>query len=92
LRFYVGAANLEDDGGYAARVLAEQRHLLKVAAGQFVPLTAPNFAVSAAPAGHPASWPLAPAKDATELGAVAPAAVKPDARNGERPTSLASAG
>ena len=53
LRFYVGAANLDDDGGYAARVLTEQRHLLRVAAGQTVPVTAPNM-VAAAP-GAPAS-------------------------------------
>lgn len=52
LKFYVGAANLEDDGGYAGKVLAEQQHLLRVAAGQVVPLTAPNIvAVTSAP-GH----------------------------------------
>ncbi len=42
LKFYVGSGNMDDDGGYAARVLAEQRHLVKVAAGQQVPVTAPN--------------------------------------------------
>lgn len=42
LKFYVGSANMEDDGGYAAKVLAEQRHLVRVAAGQHVPVTAPN--------------------------------------------------
>lgn len=42
LRFYVGAANLEDDGGYAAKVLAEQKHLAQVAAGKRVAITAPN--------------------------------------------------
>jgi len=31
LRLYVGAGNLEDDGGYAARVMAEQSQLRKVA-------------------------------------------------------------
>ena len=41
LRYYVGAANLETDGGYAAKVLAEQAHLKMVARGQSVPVTAP---------------------------------------------------
>lgn len=34
LRWYVGAANLDDDGGYAARVLVEQEQLKAVAAGR----------------------------------------------------------
>jgi len=36
LRFYVGAANLEDDGGYVHKVLAEQTHLKRVAGGERV--------------------------------------------------------
>lgn len=39
LRFYVGAANIEDNGGYAAKVMAEQMRLQKVAQGRRVPLT-----------------------------------------------------
>lgn len=38
LRFYVGAANLEDDGGYASKVLGEQNMLRAVASGKNVPL------------------------------------------------------
>jgi hypothetical protein len=38
LRFYVGAANLADDGGYAWKVLAEQAHLRTVSGGQVVPV------------------------------------------------------
>lgn len=34
LRYYVGAANLEDDGGYAAKVMAEHERLLQVANGR----------------------------------------------------------
>jgi hypothetical protein len=41
LKFYVGSGNMEDDGGYAGKVLAEQRHLERVAAGQSVPVTVP---------------------------------------------------
>lgn len=36
LRYYVGAANLPDDGGYAAKVLAEQSRLRMVAGGRSV--------------------------------------------------------
>ncbi|AKJ28143.1 lytic transglycosylase domain-containing protein [Caldimonas brevitalea] len=43
LRYYVGAANLADDGGYAAKVLSEQTHLRNVAAGRHVPTTAPQL-------------------------------------------------
>ena len=41
LRFYVGAANMEDDGGYAAKVMAEYARLRQVAAGKSVPFMAP---------------------------------------------------
>jgi len=40
LRYYVGAALLEHDNGYAARVLAEQQHLQRVSQGQRVPVNA----------------------------------------------------
>ena len=36
LKFYVGAANLADDGGYASKVLAEQEFLRQVAHGRAV--------------------------------------------------------
>jgi hypothetical protein len=50
LRYYVGAANLEDDGGYAAKVLAEQNHLRLVASGKTVALNAALVAVPTAAA------------------------------------------
>ena len=37
LRYYVGAANLSDDAGYAARVLNEHEQMKAVAAGRSVP-------------------------------------------------------
>jgi hypothetical protein len=40
LRLYVGATNLEDDGGYAAKVMAEQAFLRQVAQGRDVPVSA----------------------------------------------------
>jgi soluble lytic murein transglycosylase-like protein len=38
LKFYVGAANLGDDGGYADKVMAEHARLKQVASGRNVPL------------------------------------------------------
>lgn len=65
LKFYVGSANMEDDGGYAAKVLAEQRHLSRVAAGQAVPVSAPIV--------------VAPALATTAPAAGAASAASPDA-------------
>lgn len=42
LRHYVGAANLADDSGYAARVLAEDQQLKAVIAGRQVPIYTPK--------------------------------------------------
>ncbi|MES1265740.1 MAG: lytic transglycosylase domain-containing protein, partial [Variovorax sp.] len=41
LKFYVGAANLGDDGGYADKVMAEHARLRQVASGRAVPLATP---------------------------------------------------
>ena len=41
LRLYVGAGNLEDDGGYAGKVLAEQTRLQAVFSGLPLPQAAP---------------------------------------------------
>jgi hypothetical protein len=53
LRFYVGAANLENDGGYADKVLAEHARLKLVAAGRSVPLPAPPVIRTVAPSESP---------------------------------------
>jgi hypothetical protein len=42
LKFYVGAANLEDDGGYTAKVMAEHARIQSVAAGRPVPMNPPQ--------------------------------------------------
>ena len=60
LRYYVGAANLPTDGGYADKVMAEHSRLSHVAKGKTIPLTdntpalraATTPAPSAAPAGN----------------------------------------
>lgn len=49
LRYYVGAANLTDDGGYASKVLSEQAHLRQVAAGRTVAINAPQSGVTVPP-------------------------------------------
>src|SRR3569832_670703 len=41
LKFYVGAANCEDDGGYAAKVMAEHARLKLVASGKSEPQPQP---------------------------------------------------
>jgi hypothetical protein len=50
LRYYVGAANLESDGGYANRVLAEQSLLKQVASGKPVGPRVQAVVKSATPA------------------------------------------
>lgn len=50
LRFYVGAANLPDDSGYASKVLAEHDRLSQVAAGHAVPVLVPPTAATPTPA------------------------------------------
>jgi hypothetical protein len=78
LRFYVGAANLADDGGYAGKVLSEQSFLREVVRGKVVSPTAtlasatpsaaassPPSPVTAKPATAPTTTSSAPAK-ATE--------------------------
>jgi hypothetical protein len=64
LRFYVGAANLPDDGGYAGKVLSEQAYLRQVAAGKVVAFNVPQSAViapaRAATAAPAADLPAAP--------------------------------
>lgn len=79
LRYYVGAALLDSDGGYAARVMLEQTHLRNVAEGRQVPVGAGNTppaaqprpaqgaqAVDLAPAS-PASSPVAAAAEQVAL-------------------------
>ena len=41
LRWYVGAANTADDGGYMGKVLREQEHMKRVSSGGTVPPNAP---------------------------------------------------
>lgn len=56
LRYYVGAANIEDDGGYAGKVMAEHARLQMVVKGRSVPLAAPQAIPVLAP-GKPDNSP-----------------------------------
>ena len=84
LKYYVGAANLPDDGGYAERVLTEQGFLRAVASGQTLAWNVPNTRTAVALAPEPAaaaaakSTPAAapqpgPARTAAAGATVAPA-------------------
>ena len=55
LKFYVGAANLEGDGGYASKVMAEHLRLLAVVGGKSI---SPFHATPAPPRVIPASLPV----------------------------------
>ena len=60
LRYYVGAANIEDDGGYAMKVMAEHARLQAVAAGQ-------NVRPFATPVVPPLDEASTPATDTTRV-------------------------
>ncbi|WP_296447312.1 lytic transglycosylase domain-containing protein [Rhodoferax sp. UBA5149] len=49
LRLYVGAANIEDDGGYSGKVMAEYARLQMVVKGRAVRLSAPQIIPALAP-------------------------------------------
>jgi hypothetical protein len=74
LRYYVGAANLEGDGGYASKVLAEHERLRLVAGGASVPTTVPPAPLLRAQANPAAAAPTAKA-DAVPLPPSTPAPV-----------------
>ena len=70
LKHYVGAANMEGDGGYAAKVIAEYSRLHQVATGRPAALRASVTTPVATPAQQPAEQPsiipvMAPAMPAT---------------------------
>ena len=97
LKYYVGAANLADDGGYGAKVLAEATYLRQVASGQkvafnaslpqasvpsTVQVAAPQAASGAAAGGHTLEA-AEPAQNVPSAGEAAPAHHAP-ARSSEQ--------
>jgi hypothetical protein len=90
LRHYVGAANLEHDGGYASKVLSEHDNLQRVAAGKSVPTTVPLAAI---PRPAPQRSQAADAKTAADAAQEVPATdVKPApvTADGERTAKLST--
>jgi hypothetical protein len=87
LKYYVGAALHDTDGGYAARVLSEQALIKAVAQGRAVPQNAPNQLPREA-----ASLPVAaPAAEAGPAGpAAAPSAPDPIEAAKPAPQQVAS--
>jgi hypothetical protein len=80
LRFYVGAGASEDDGGYAAKVIAEQELLKRVAAGQNIPPTTVPVVAKAAPTPVAAPAPaVAPAAAAASESTAHAGATEQDA-------------
>lgn len=73
LKYYVGAANLATDGGYAAKVLAEQTYLREVVAGRKVAFNAPLPQASAVVVQAPAPAVAVPHSAAVVPGAAASA-------------------
>ena len=71
LKYYVGAANLVSDGGYASKVMAEHARLLAVVGGKKPP-EARNFASPAPVRGIHVSLPPAKAAPAEESANKAP--------------------
>ena len=69
LRYYVGAANLPSDGGYAAKVMAERDRLSLVVRGRVVPQFPPSLRAERTPA--PAAPAAAQAKPETDPEKVA---------------------
>lgn len=66
LRHYVGAANIDDDGGYAGKVMAEYARLRQVATGRAVPVINPPSAPRTIPAVAPAAPATLPANDSPD--------------------------
>lgn len=93
LKFYVGAANLENDDGYGAKVIAEYNRLQMVATGKVVPLTDPREAALPAASPMAVSMPgvVKPAVEAAPAHAPAqPEARKDDKATPEKVASLSS--
>lgn len=87
LKFYVGAANLEDDGGYVAKVMMEHARLLAVVAGKRAPTT--PLVVQPGPAARSITI-SAPPKAAPEKLRV-PAEEKSDHQGAEKLTEQVAA-
>lgn len=71
LKYYVGAANMDDDGGYASKVMAEYGRLQRVAHGAKEPLFTPPVMTTREPVQPNGAESVEPA----EVAAMTPATV-----------------
>ncbi|HEY8905227.1 MAG TPA: lytic transglycosylase domain-containing protein [Rhodoferax sp.] len=71
LKNYVGAANTQDDGGYAAKVMAEYGRLQQVAKGRPVPTWLPPVAAPQEAAATASGSPTGPVKSPNDAATVA---------------------
>jgi hypothetical protein len=71
LKYYVGAANAEDDGGYSVKVLAEYSRLQQVANGRPVPTWLPPAATPQEAAAPTSDSPTVPVKSPNGAATVA---------------------
>lgn len=71
LKYYVGAANTQDDGGYAVKVLAEYSRLQQVAQGRQVPTWLPPVAAPQEAAAPASGSPTVPVKSPNGAATVA---------------------
>lgn len=85
LKYYVGAANMTHDGGYGAKVLAEQGFLRQVALGKQIPVTVSNAPRMVAQAPAPVA---ASAVQSAQVPAMAtPVSVAPAASSVKPPVA-----
>lgn len=71
LKYYVGAANTQDDGGYSAKVMAEYGRLQQVAKGQRVPTWLPPVAAPQEAAATASDSEAVPVKSTVDAATVA---------------------
>ena len=70
LKWYVGAANLASDGGYAEKVLQEHARLYQVATGKALPNQAPGLRAATTPAAPAVPVPAEAAAPAVKVAAL----------------------
>ena len=68
LKYYVGAALIEGDGGYVGRVISEQTHMRNVADGKAVPANASAIVPVSTTVKDAAARPMSPAASAALPG------------------------
>jgi hypothetical protein len=96
LKLYVGAGNLENDGGYGARVLGERTRLVNAKAGKF-DYTSPGYGIPPVAAGSTqgavavktSAQPAAKSEEAAPVApAPAPEAGKPEEAKSEKVAAI----